>query len=133
MRLSDHRKILRGVLAILEPKHQSLYRRKVARSQSDAHNQAVANVNANQRNKAVLVRTAILNEKRRAGQTRRETNRGNQRRFVNVLFDNVAQKRRAHSQKENREAKRPFHRALGKANVTGNFLAENRPTINSAN
>lgn len=111
-------------LAVLEPKHQGLYRRKVSGAQADSHDDAVANQNARER----------FGQNAEAGShhSRGEENRGDERTFVNVLFDKVAQKGGRHSQEENRQRERPFDRAFGAADVGGDFLAKNRPAVNCA-
>ena len=49
---------------------------------------------------------------------------------MNVLFYKVAQEGGRHSQEENRQREGPLDVAFGAADVGGDFLAKNRPTVN---
>ena len=76
---------------------------------------------------------AVPDKETGSGHTCGEADSGNQRRTVNVFFNNVSEKSSRHAEKENGEAESPFGCTLGKTDIVGNLLAENRSTVNSTN
>ena len=124
-----HGKTGRQPLLVLEPEHERLDRRKVARPQPHAHDEAVADVDADERDNAVRMMPAVPDEAARSRHAEREADRRNQRGLVDVLLHDVPQERRRHTEEENGEAERPFRRALGEANVVRYLLRENRPAV----
>ena len=119
-------------LAVGEPQHQGLDRREVSGAQADAHDQAVADVDADQGDEAARMVAAVEDEEARADHAQREADRGDQRGLVDVLLNDVAQERRGHAQEEDGKAERPFRGALGVADVVCDLLAEDRPAVHGA-
>lgn len=74
--------------------------------------------------------------KPRTGNADGEADGGDQAGFMYVFFDEVAQKRRAHTEEEDRERERPTERACADSVAYERFLdrrAEKRPTVHRAN
>ena len=117
--------------SVLEPEHQSLNRRKITGAKTDTHDKAVAYINTNQGKYTSLVLATIINKEAGACHTQCKGDSSDQGRFVNVFLYNVSKECSGHAQKEYCEAECPFSGALGVADIVSDFLAENRPAVNS--
>lgn len=73
--------------------------------------------------------TAIPDEEAGTCHTRCEADSCNQGRTVDILLHYVAQKSGGHAEEEDSEAEGPFCCALGKTDIVGDLLAENRPAV----
>lgn len=124
-----HRKTCRKTFLILKPEHQCLYRGQISCSESHAHDKAVADINADQRQRAAGIVSSIIDEETCARHTEGERDRGDQGRLMNVLLHHIAQKRRGHAEEENGETERPLCGCLGKAYVVSDLLTEDRPAV----
>ena len=119
-------------LAILEPEHQRLYRGEITGSQTDTHDKAVADIDADQGKRAALVGAAVPDKEAGACHTCSEADGCNQGRAVNILFHHISQKGGGHTEEENGKAECPLGSALGKADILGNLLTEDGPAVHGA-
>lgn len=117
--------------SVLKPQHQGLYRGQIASTKADAHDKTVAEIDADQSQRASLMRAAIINEKSGAGHTKRKADGSDQGRLVDVLFHDIAQEGSGHAQEKDGETESPFGGSLGKTDVICDFLAEYGPAVNS--
>ena len=119
-------------LVVREPEHQGLDGGQIAGAQAHAHDEAIADEDADQHQDVAVILAAHPDQGAGAQHARAEADGGDQGGTVDVLLHHVAQERRAHAQEEDGQAERPFHAALGEADVVGNLLAEHRPAIDRA-
>ncbi len=124
-------------LSVLKPQHQGLYGGQIARAQTDAHDETVAYIDADQGQYAAgavvnIILAAVIDEEACTGHACGEADGGDKGGFVDVLFYHVPQKCRRHPQKEDREAEGPFCGSLGEADVAGNLLAEDGPAVDGS-
>jgi len=125
-----HSQARRQTFSVLKPKHQRLYGREVTGSETDTHDKAVAYIDADERQCAVLVLSAVVDEKSRPRHACRKTDRRDQRGLMDILFHHVPQECRRHTEEKDGKAERPLRSALGEADVISNLLTEDRPTVN---
>ncbi len=92
-----HRKTGRKTFLILKPKHQSLYRGQITGSETDAHDKAVADIDAHESENAAGMVSSIIYEETCASHTKGEGNRSNQGRLVNILLHHVSKESRRHA------------------------------------
>ncbi len=124
-----YRKTCGKTFLILEPEHESLYRGKIARSEADTHDKAIADINAYQRKHAAGMGASIIDEESRAGHTKGKSDRSDQGRLMYVLLHHIAQKCCGHAEEKDGEAERPLRSCLGKAYIVSDLLTENRPAV----
>ena len=72
---------------------------------------------------------AVIDKESCSGHTCRETDRGDQGRFVNIFLHHISQECRRHTQEEDCETERPLRRTFGEADVICDLLTENRPAV----
>lgn len=122
---SRNRQARRKTLSVLKPEHQRFDRRQVTCSEADTHDEAIAQINAEQRQHTAFMRAAVIDKKSCARHARRKADRGNQRRLMNILLHNISEKRGRHAEEKDGETKCPFRCTFGKSDVIRDFLAEN--------
>ena len=123
-------KTRRKSLLLLKPKHERLYRGKITGTKTDTHNKTVAHINADKRDYAAFMHTAVPDKRTCTCHTEGEAYRRDKGGFMYILFYNISEECRRHTQKEDGKAECPFSCALGLTDIIGNFLTEHRPAIN---